>query len=41
MTRVVGSAPVAIKWIFVAVIVALHVLAAILGAWLRRRRRRR
>jgi hypothetical protein len=32
---------VAIKWIFVAVIAALHVLAALLGVWLRRRRRRR
>jgi len=31
---------VAIKWIFVAVIAALHVVAALLGAWLRRRRRR-
>jgi hypothetical protein len=31
---------VAIKWIFVAVIAALHVVAAVIGALLRRRRRR-
>jgi LPXTG-motif cell wall-anchored protein len=31
----------ALKWILVIAIAGLHVVAAIVGAWLRRRRRRR